>query len=442
MEAATDRSHLVILGGGATGMAAAYFAARRGLDVTLIESSPRLGGLLRTFPVGGTRLECFYHHFFTHDSEIHEFLSDLGLSKRIAYAPTRMGLYRGGRAHLFTTAKDLLRLPGLSLFDKLRFALTSLYLSRQRDWCRYEDVALLGWFERWCGKAVTDMIWRPMLEIKFGNLASRIPVAWMIGRLSQRLRSRRKGREELGYLDGSLQLLVDTLEERLIRMGVRVLKGMKVDGIESDAERVTGVIAGGARLPSTAVLSTLPLPKMAQLLGGSSREYRREIESIAYFGAICVVVVTARPLSDIYWLNIADPGFIFGGIIEQTNLLPPSHYGGLHITYLSRYTEPGHDLMMLSDEELVTRFLADLRRVHPSLSASEVLHAQVFRTDTAAPVCGLGFSRTRPGMNSPIPGLFLANMTHVYPDERSVNNSIRVGREAVEAVDDFFQRSR
>lgn len=40
---------LVIVGGGITGMAAAYLAARNGRKVTILEGAPNVGGLLNTF---------------------------------------------------------------------------------------------------------------------------------------------------------------------------------------------------------------------------------------------------------------------------------------------------------------------------------------------------------------------------------------------------------
>ncbi len=48
---------LVILGGGATGLVAAYLAARAGHSVVVLEGTAEPGGLLGTFPIGSTRLE-------------------------------------------------------------------------------------------------------------------------------------------------------------------------------------------------------------------------------------------------------------------------------------------------------------------------------------------------------------------------------------------------
>jgi protoporphyrinogen oxidase len=88
------QKNLLIIGGGITGLAAAYLAAKANHKVTLIEASDRFGGLLRTFPVGGTDLECFYHHFFTHDLELHWLLNELDLQDKIFYHKTTMGIYR------------------------------------------------------------------------------------------------------------------------------------------------------------------------------------------------------------------------------------------------------------------------------------------------------------------------------------------------------------
>ena len=72
-------SDLLIVGGGITGLSAAYFAAKKGLKVTVIEAGKTFGGLLSTFEIGGNRLEYYYHHFFTHDEELNFLINDLGI---------------------------------------------------------------------------------------------------------------------------------------------------------------------------------------------------------------------------------------------------------------------------------------------------------------------------------------------------------------------------
>ena len=60
-------------------------------------------------------------------------------------------------------------------------------------------------------------------------------------------------------------------------------------------------------------------------------------KDIEYFGAVCTILELKESLSDIYWMNVADDGFPFGGVIEHTNMIPKEAYNGSHIVYLSRY---------------------------------------------------------------------------------------------------------
>ena len=85
---------LVIVGGGITGLASAYLAAKAGVKVTVLEAADSAGGLLGTFEVGGNRLECFYHHAFTHDVELLWLLRELGIENRMEFHRGTMGVHR------------------------------------------------------------------------------------------------------------------------------------------------------------------------------------------------------------------------------------------------------------------------------------------------------------------------------------------------------------
>src|SRR5256885_17258697 len=74
-----------VIGGGVAGMATAYRLMQRGHTVALYEASPDLGGLVRTFEVGGTRLEAFYHHLFSTDTTILSLIDELGFGDRMRW---------------------------------------------------------------------------------------------------------------------------------------------------------------------------------------------------------------------------------------------------------------------------------------------------------------------------------------------------------------------
>ncbi|MCB9169862.1 MAG: NAD(P)/FAD-dependent oxidoreductase [Flavobacteriales bacterium] len=426
---------VTILGGGITGLASAYLLARNGVHVRVVEGSDKFGGLLNTFSVGGGRLEHFYHHFFTHDAEINWLLNELGLQEEVVFRKTSMGVHRDGHAYDFNSPMDVLRFTPMSWVGRARFAATSLYLGLFGDWRSGEDEAALDWFRKYAGKNVTDALWRPMLEIKFGPYHDQVPIAWMMGRLSQRMRSRRSGEELLGYLKGSLQMLLDRLMEDLARRGVEMIAEAPVERIELRDGRMHAVHTPKGTFTDEVFLATMPTIHLAPVLEHAGiLELAKDLRRIGYFGAVCGILEMDRPLGQHYWLNVADPGYPFGGVIEQTLFIRPENYGGRHIAYLSRYFAPEEDIANMDEPKLRELFLSGVERLHPGFKRDQVHAFHLFRTRTAATICDLRFSEKVPPCRTSLPGLFLANMAHVYPDERSVNNSIRVAAEAVRTM--------
>src|SRR5271170_2471236 len=330
-----DPKKLLVVGGGITGLVAAYLAARAGRQVTVLEGSAELGGLLQTFPVGGNRLEYFYHHHFIHDAEFRWLLRELGIEGQLEFHKATMGVFRDGHIYPFNGVGDLLRFKPLSFIDKIRFGLSSVYLARAVDWRKSEDVPAIEWFRRHAGAATTKALWEPMLKIKFGPYAERVPVAWMAGRMRQRLNSRRAGEEKLGYLRGSLKVLLDALDAELRKRNVKLITNARIERLASKGSRVEEVETSQGVFAADEVLLTVATPVVAHLLREQLPDYAAALAKTEYFGAVCTVLELSRPLSTIYWLNVADPGFPFGGVIEHTNLVPATEYQGRHIVYLS-----------------------------------------------------------------------------------------------------------
>ncbi len=487
----SDRTaDLVIIGGGITGLSAAYMAAAAGKKVTVIEAGKNFGGLLSTFEIGGNRLEFYYHHFFTHDRELHWLINELGLKEKLFYRNTSMGVYNRGKIYRFDTPRDLLRFRPIGFFDKIRFGLTSIYLGKLANWRNNEHIASMNWFSKWAGKSTTASLWAPLLKIKFGPYASAVPLSWMIGRMRQRMKSRKSGDEQLGYLQGSLQLLLDTLLEKLNELDVELVPNAPVEKINFENNRITGVITAHQKSVATPqqqfatktqrksvsiqqrqhstikqqqagtnkqqqaftskqqqlrttpqrqfegkdFLFTIPGPYLSRLLEQTQPLLARRLGNIRYFGAVCVVLELSRPLSNIYWLNVADEGFPFGGIIEHTNFIDKREYNGSHIAYLSRYFDHEEEIASMAEAELKEMMLAHLPKIYPDFDKSMIKNSFVFRTNTAATVCDLNFSEKVPGCNTETDNLYIANMSHIYPDERSTNNSIKIAAEALKCM--------
>jgi protoporphyrinogen oxidase len=120
----------------------------------------------------------------------------------------------------------------------------------------------------------------------------------------------------------------------------------------------------------------------------------------------------------------------FGGLIEHTNYLPRSRYGGAHLLYISNYLFPDHPLFRTSKEEALQAYLPGLQRINPQFSRSWILNSHHYRADYAQPVVTPGYRERIPPMRSEVSGLYLCCMAQIYPEDRGQNYAIQYGDRA------------
>ena len=155
--------------------------------------------------------------------------------------------------------------------------------------------------------------------------------------------------------------------------------------------------------------------------------------------ALLLILVLDRPLSHIYWLNVADRSIPFVGVIEQTNMVEPEHYGGKHIVYLSNYLSRKDRLYKLSHEELLDEYAPHLQKINPQFDRSWIVESHRQHVDAAQPIIGTGYSEKMPAHRTPVKGVYLANTVQVYPEDRGTNYSVRMGAMIAETLINDYQ---
>ncbi len=414
---------VVVVGGGIGGAGAALHLRRAGVEVVVVERTEHLGGLVVSFEVAGTPLECFYHHVFPHETDIVELIRRLGLGDKLGWFRSSVGVLREGRVWPFTSAGDLLRFGPLPPLDRVRTGLGALRLAREKDWTALDGVTALDWLEGLTGANARRVVWEPLLRARFGHAAGNVPAAWMWGRFRQRAGGRRRGREVLGYLRGGFRQLFDALEGELRREGVDLRLGEGATGILADESGVRGVAIDSVEVEADAVLYAGTLPGIERLVPEPLRDPRWG--AIGRLGVLCVVVELARPLGDIYWTNVCDPLLPFGGIIEHTNLVPAEDYGGRTVVYLSRYHTLDEPVATEDPAAEAARWVDVLAEHLPGLSANEVLKVTPFRTPYAAPLPELGHLGRIPPTAAHLPGLYLSTTAQIYPEDRGMDEGLK-----------------
>ena len=429
-----------IIGAGATGLAAAYELSTQGHRVAVYERAPFLGGHASTFDVGGARLERGYHHWFNSDTDIIDLVHEIGLGHQIRWLDSKVGTLYDGKIYDFVTPKDLLKFTPLSLVNRIRLGLVTVYLRRRKDWRGLEGVTAAEWLRKYAGKQVYDVFWGPMMRGKFGeDYHDEVGMAWVWGKVNTRFASRGKSmtKEQLGYPIGSFGEVFDVLANQIRERGGEVHTSASVHRIAIEDGRAQGmeVEVGGteSRLEAfDAIISTAPSHIFVRLLPSIPEDYLANLTNVKYMAAVLIVLVMSRPLSRIYWLNVADRSIPFVGVIEHTNLIGPEHYGGKHIVYLSNYLGTDHALYNLGHDELLAEYLPHLRKINPEFDLSWIETSYHHRIDGAQPIIGTNYSSRIPDHRTPFKGVYLANTTQIYPEDRGTNYSVRMGRQVAQ----------
>lgn len=426
-----EEKRWLVVGGGFTGLAAAYELAQAGKKVSLYEAGLELGGLAGSFSIEGESLEKAYHHFFKTDQDLIGLVQELGVEDLLEWSDSLVAVYRDGQMWPLRGARDLLNFRPCSFLGRLRIGVASLVLKWTRSGEKFEKVSALDWVERWCGPSAVESFWGPLLRGKFGRFAPEVSMAWLWARIHVRTNSRDGGVEQLGYIRGGFVRLVYEIKEKLVSQGVEIHFERRLERIVGDAKSGKVLVSFDQQEESfEKVLFTGPSHSFASLLGDSLKntEFLQNLAGVRYLAAMCLVFSTTQKLGDAYWVNVNEEESPFLVFIRHTLLVPSSYYGGKEIYYLGAYL-PTEGSSFAEDETVLREnWFSYLRKLFPDFDENLVEESHLFRFRNAQHVVGEGYRKKITPYRSPLEGLYLANFSQIYPEDRGTNYAIREGR--------------
>src|SRR5579864_749661 len=428
--------HVGILGGGITGLTAAFYLLRAGCQVTVIEARPQLGGLATYFDFGPFYWDKFYHCILTSDGPLLQLISDLGLSGEMRWTETKVGFFTNGHLHSMTTSMDFLRFPAISLWEKFRLGLGILSVSRIHDGLALEQEPIGPWLTQKFGKGNYQKLWEPLLKCKLGSARHQASASFIWATIKRLYSTREKNaskKERLGYVRGGYHTVFTRLAEQIETLGGKIVTGARVQQVSPADSGCVRVATAAGNLDFDSVVATMPSSAFAQVAPGLETEYRTRLEKMQYMGMVCAVMLLKRKLTPYYCTNLTDD-LPFTGIIEMTNLISLDETQGRHLVYLPKYTSPGDPLLDASEEEVWNLFYPNLKKVIPDLKDGEIERRFVFRERLVQPIPVLDYSSLVPPMQTSIPGLLLANTTQIVNSTLNNNEMVRIAGKAVEMV--------
>lgn len=427
---------IAVIGGGPMGLAVAYELTRLGHQPVLIEADDRLGGMAACFDFADMQLERYYHFHCLSDTAFFQMLRELGLLDQLEWRTTRMGFYLDGRLYPWGTVGAVLSFRRLPLFTRVRYLLHAARCLTIRDWRSLDGISATHWLRRWLGEKGYQVLWHKLFAFKFFHYSEHISAAWIWSRIRRLGQSRRRLKETLGFLRGGSQQLIDALSVAIAEGGGRILLSTPVQALRP-------LPSGGAILTTATgdqafdcVISTVPLPLLAPILraGSVDQALVDRYGALPSVACACVVMKTRQAVTANFWTNVNDERFSIPGVIEMSNLRP---LGG-HVSYVPFYIPAEHPDYQRSNKAFIADAWDCLKAINPQLSDADLMASHCSRYRFAQPVCGVHFQQSLPPLQ-PFPGVFTADTTAYYPEDRGISESIGFGRQLARQAVEVLQ---
>ncbi len=440
-------STIGIIGAGVTGLTAAYDLTQRGHQVTVYEARAYAGGLSAGFrdESWDWHLERFYHHWFASDDDLIGLIEDLGARDKLFFRHPTTSLYHEGQLYPLDSPVPWLRLipfpplhravrvlqfTPLSFLARIRAGLVGAYLTLVQDWRPLEGVTAHSWMRRTVGERAYDVLWRPLLVSKFGEAHYQdVNMAWMWARLYKRTAS-------LGYFEGGFQAFIDLLVERIETQGGAIRFNCPVRAVRPGQGEIRLTSAAGDTVHHR-VIATCSPQMMLDLAPDLAESYASKLRGLESMGAVALVLALKRSLTDgHYWINLPKGAEIpFMGLVEHTNYISSEHYGGDHLVYCGDYLPSDHPYFGYDRQQLMEVYMPGLVRINPDFRPDWVRASWMFTEAYAQPVPKVNHSDIVPPLRTPMSGLWMANMSQVYPWDRGTNYAVEIGRRAARQVE-------
>lgn len=421
----SKQQRIAVLGAGPMGLAVAYQLAKDGHIPVLFEADDRVGGMTASFDFNGLDIERYYHFHCISDSAFLKMLDELGLTNKMHWVDTKMGYWFQNRLQPWGNPIALLKFKGLGAIAKLRYGLHAFLSTKRNDWRPLDNLEATGWIRRWVGDEAYDVLWRKLFELKFYEYSDGLSAAWIWSRIRRIGRSRYDlFREKLGYLEGGSNTLLSAIKSSIearggeIKLQTPVLKVLVQDGVTKGIETKDGFEA------FSKVISTVPLPYVPHLIPSLPNEIISKFKAVKNIAVVCVIVKLRKSVTENFWLNTNDPEMDIPGVVEYSNLRPLDE----HVVYVPFYMPGEHPKFSYSDEVFINKVKRYLQKINSSLEDSDFLDIRASRYRYAQPICNPGYLENLPPVKLPVEGLWVADTSYYYPEDRGISESIGFGQ--------------
>ncbi|QNE22481.1 protoporphyrinogen oxidase [Kribbella qitaiheensis] len=389
-----DQPHVVVVGGGISGLAAAYALASgpNPPRITVLESSPRLGGKLAGAELEGVPVDLGAESVLARRPEAVDLIKAVGLGDDLVHpATTSAGLWIGDRIRAIPPTVMGVPTSADTTVDVLGEDAAARVAAESElpEPALTEDVAIGRFVAERMGSAVTDRLVDPLLGGVYAGRAEEISLAAAVPDLFAKLKTapsllaataelrelgqRRaaEGAPVFAGIRGGINRLITALETDLVARGVVIQRSATVRRISrtrAGYELETGPVPAPTLLQADAVVVATPASPAARMLADLVPRAATELAAIEYAS---MAIITLAVRKEDWPSTAAGSGFLVPSVEGRT--IKASTYSHAKWQWTA---EAGGDLAVLrcsvgrlgeeyvlqrTDEELTALAAADLR---------------------------------------------------------------------------------
>ncbi len=426
---------IAILGGGLAGLTAAHQLSEKN-DVFVYEAEATLGGLASGFRGQDWEwtLERAYHHIFSSDKDIIQFLKEVGFDKITFNSPTTSSLYDKGedyKVYAIDTPFELLRFPLLSFVEKMRAGMTLGALKVLPYLPYYEKHTTEELLRKWMGNKAYETLFGQMFRKKFGKYAGNILASFIWSRIHMRTKN-------LGYMGGGFQNMIDHVAEVCKKSNMHIATNTRITKIHKNTEgKFILTIQSGEVTKEELfdiVISTLPSPILAEVSKDVlSQPELNSLRKLKYLSATNLIVeMEEKVFEKEYWVSLCTdkiPSLVF---VQHTNFVDKSHYNNHNLLYIASYCEPDDPLMSMNKEQMLEKYLPTIQKI--AGKKCKIYDTFVWRARYAQPIFDREFLENVPHFTTSDPKFFIANLDMTYPYDRGTNYAVKLGKDVARLV--------
>jgi protoporphyrinogen oxidase len=412
---------VAIIGAGFTGLVCARDLAKKGYKVDIFESGVSLGGLAGSFRGKNWKqsLEKYYHHIFTNDKEIRD-LADEIEAPYVDYDLVTAS-FVDGQTYRLDSPVSLLKFSPLPIWQRLwmGMGLALLKIIKNGQWLeRWQVVDVLP---NLVSRGGYEKIWRRLLSAKFGKYLSQVNMAWFWSRVTKRT-------QKLGYFEGGFERLLMKLAESVRNSGGVIHMDSEVKSVNKTD---SSWIIDGKEYDSVVV--TTPAPVAEKITKGKVKFARLD-----YLWGQTLILTATRDIGESYWLNILEEKYPFLVVVNQTRLVPDDKYNNHKVIYLGNYLAGDDKRLEMNKDELLDLYMPFIKKIDPKFGKKDVIESHLFKSPFAQPVFPIHYSKLIPKMDQG-DGMWIANMSMVYPHDRGTNYAVKMGSDVAHLVDKYLE---